>query len=344
MLALVGCYAPHPQPGSPCVDGQCPAGLMCAEATQTCELEASMIDAFVTPIDTPMRDGCVPVPEICGNGIDEDCDFVDPPCAANDTASGAIDVSAGGTFTGDLAAAHDDAPEAGCNSDGGRDLFYKIALAAPEVIYFDTFGSNFGTILRVYPGKDCTQLANTPTCDANACGGKQSQLALSLPTGTSCIVIDQHATDTTGALTLRVKRGGRDGTLLDPGAHTYTGTSCSGANVTQPSCTVGDSKTSEDAAYYFTACPAQTRHVDATTCTDSTMTHYDTVMYLRPLGGGTIACNDDNMNCLPRVERPSKADGSVLSNAAATGPNLFWLTVDGYGGACGGYRLDTTLN
>jgi hypothetical protein len=53
VLAAAGCYSPHPQPGAPCGDGTCPAGLVCSPATQTCELEA--IDAAVddAPPDSP---------------------------------------------------------------------------------------------------------------------------------------------------------------------------------------------------------------------------------------------------------------------------------------------------
>jgi hypothetical protein len=42
-VLAVGCYSPSPHPGAPCADGKCPAGLVCAPATQTCETSA--IDA-----------------------------------------------------------------------------------------------------------------------------------------------------------------------------------------------------------------------------------------------------------------------------------------------------------
>lgn len=351
LITVAGCYGAHPAPGSPC-DGTdpCPAGLVCSPATLTCEL--TIADAPVSILDVMpdvrLIDGCTPVPEVCGDGIDQNCDGTDPACAANDDGGGAIDVSAGGTFTADLAAAHDDAPNDGCNGDGGRDLFYKLTLPAPEVIYVDTFGSSFGTIVRVYAGHDCMGLGNAaaPSCDAGACGGLQSQIARTLPAGTSCIVIDQHAGDTSGMLALHVKRGGRDGKPLASGMKTNTGTSCSGVNATQPNnaCVSGDSKTSEDVAYYFTACPAQMLLLDASTCTDPTMTHFDTVVYARPVGGGTLQCQDDNAACLARPDRSDgQPDGSVLTDVPAMGPNMFWLTVDGFGGACGVYRLDTNL-
>jgi hypothetical protein len=347
VLVLVGCYAPHAVPGSPCAsDGSCPDGLQCVAAT--CVAPGTSDDAPVSTMpDAHLVDGCTPSgPELCGDGIDQDCDGIDPACAANDAPGDAIDISAGGTFMADLTYAHDDVSQTGCSGDGGRDVFYKVVLSAPEVVYFDTFGSSFGTVVRVIAGSACTATGAVPACTAGACGGAQSQLAQSLPAGTSCVIVDQHAGDTTGALVLHVKRAGRDATPLAAGVHTMTGNSCSGANVTQPGngCVINDSKTAEDVAYYFTACPAQTLTLDASTCADSTKTHYDTVMYLRAAGTNqSIACDDDSNTCTARPDRADgHPDGSIISGSA-TGPNLFMLTVDGYDGACGVYQLDTNL-
>src|SRR5688572_22217502 len=99
---LCACYAPSPQAGSPCVDDRdCPSAFACiAGSCGGTAPEAS--------IDAPRVEGCTPSREICGNGIDEDCDAMDPACAANDVAAGAIDVTAGGTFPGDALLANDD--------------------------------------------------------------------------------------------------------------------------------------------------------------------------------------------------------------------------------------------
>jgi len=327
LLLFAACYAPHLGTGSPCTEGPCPADLVCSPATQTCELVA--VDA-ASSRDTPVPiDGVTPL--------------APPP---NDTAGGAIDISAGGTFTADLTGAHDDAPNNGCGGQGGLDVFYTITLAANEVVYFDTFGSSFATDLRIYPGKACTSLANNPVCNDAACSGAQSQLALQLPSGTSCIVVDQKADEASTALTLTVKRGGRTGSRLGSGIQTNTGDSCAnGTNATSaPStCVSGDDNSSKDLAYYFTVCPSTTAHLDATTCADSTQTHFDTVVYFRQAGGASLACEDDDSTCLPRTERPDQGDGSILQSVAATGPGLFWLTVDGYDGQCGGYQLVTNL-
>jgi hypothetical protein len=326
LLAAIGCYQPHPEAGSMCAGSACPSGLVCSPATDTCELTA------VPAIDASLG----------GPSVDA------PAAPLNDKPDQAIDVTAGGMFTDDLRGAADDAPETDCGGDGGRDVFYEVTLTAPQVYYVDTFDSDFATVVRVIPGADCVTAvaaAMTSTCSHDECGGVQSQLALSLPTGTSCIIVDQHAGDPNGMLMMNVMLGGRDGSALATGMMTYDGTSCSGVNASKPSCTTGDSETSQDVAYFFTACPGVTRMLDASTCAPASATHYDTVMYLRPIGSTTttIACNDDSNTCAARTERPGKPDGSVLTNAAANGALMYWLTVDGYGGACGDYQLVTTL-
>jgi hypothetical protein len=300
---------------------------VCSPASQTCELVA--VDAAVSvAIDGPIDTSSVPVA---------------PP---NDTAGGAIDISAGGTFTTNLTGAHDDAPNNGCGGHGGLDVFYTITLNASEVIYFDTFGSSFATELRIYPGKPCTGISNQVVCNEAACSGAQSQVATQLPQGPSCVVVDQKADESSTALTLHVKHGGRTGTRLGTGTQTNTGDSCAnGTNATAApvACVPGDDNTAKDLAYFFTVCPATTMHLDASTCADPTQTHFDTVVYVAQTGGTSLACEDDDSACGPRTERPDKADGSILHGVAATGPDLFWVTVDGWDGQCGGYQLVTNL-
>ncbi|HET9988719.1 MAG TPA: hypothetical protein VFQ65_09365, partial [Kofleriaceae bacterium] len=70
---------------------------------------------------------------------------------------------------------------------------------------------------------------------------------------------------------------------------------------------------------------------------------FDTVVYVRQTGGASLACEDDDNTCAARTERPNNPDGSILRGVPATGPGLFWLTVDGYNGQCGGYQLVTNL-
>jgi hypothetical protein len=337
---LVGCYAPSPPAGSPCTNGACPSPLVCAEATSTCEYTSSRVDADVviadTPADVKQIDGCMASPELCGDEIDQDCDGIDPPCAADDGPDGAIDITAGGTFTTNLQYAHDDVAANGCSGDGGRDVFYSINLAAPRVYYFDTFGSSFDTVIRVY-GRSCATVAtgaNALTCENDACSGKQSQVAVSLPAGQSCVVIDQASSnETTGDVMLKVLAGTRNGMPLPPGMQTLTGNTSNATNVMDPPDTNCNSPGSngKDLAYFFTRCPAQSLLLDAETCNGA---NWDTVLYVRNGNATQIACNDDD------------CDGarSRLSNVSINGGTFYWLVIDGFDSSeSGSYTLKTNL-
>jgi hypothetical protein len=254
------------------------------------------------------------------------------PCPGNDAPDGAIDVSAGGTFTADLTAAHDDQDVPGCGMSGGRDVFYTMTLAAPEAVYLDTFGSGFDTIVRIFAG-GCSAMGALQSCLDDACSVKQSQGAMSLAAGTYCVVADQYSSGAAnGALTLNIVRGGRTGTPLPVGGST-SGSSCTATNWTTAGCQPTSS--AEDAAFYFTLCPAQTRTVNANTCTG---TGFDSVLYLRKAGFTTdLACNDDKSGCGSGAQ-------SALGPTNVTGPGMFWLTVDGFNNQCGAFTLSYTVN
>lgn len=333
MAIVAACYQPQPQAGAPCVtDAECPSPLVCSPR-MTCELDRA--GPAVDGGNTLRPDGCVPSAEICGNGIDEDCDDADLPCAANDHAGGAIDVTAGGTFTGDARLATDDVLANGCSGNGGRDLFFRVAPTAPEVYYFDTFGSSYDTVIRIYR-RSCAEVGTGPgatACADDACGGGQSQVALSLPAGESCIVVDQRdAAEPTGDLTLHVVRGGRDGLPLDRGAHTYAGDTCTATNASEPlnqNCD-GPGAGGKDHALFFTTCPGETLRLDANTCPAPS---WDTVLYVKRVNGDQIGCNDDTCGW-----------GSQLTSVTISNSSLYFLFLDGFDPSqCGPYQLDTNL-
>jgi hypothetical protein len=56
-VVCAGCYAPHPQAGSPCMTGVCPEGLVCSPATATCEVTAVPVPHDAAPDGTPVVDG-----------------------------------------------------------------------------------------------------------------------------------------------------------------------------------------------------------------------------------------------------------------------------------------------
>ena len=179
---------------------------------------------------------------------------------------------------------------------------------ASEVVYFDTFGSSFATDLRIYPGKACTSI-DMPVCNAAACSGAQSQLALQLPPGTSCIVVDQKA-DETGDRADPVRRARRPHRLAPAarGMQTDTGDSCAnGTNATSAPSTLclRRRQQREGPRVLLHACArARPRTSTRRRARDSTQTHFDTVVYFREQGGASLACEDDDNTCAPRDRAP----------------------------------------
>jgi hypothetical protein len=343
LVGLVGCYSLTVHPGAPCgPGGACPGNLTCA-ADQTCQPPGG---ADAGRDSSPLEDAPIDTPIDAPPGIDACSTCIAP---ANDLPGDAIDISAGGDFTADLTYAHDDAskPSSGqfCGSGGGLDVFYKIHVAADEVYYIDTFGSDFDTVIRVFHGS-CTGGAapSGTTCrnDASACGSVQTQFANTLDAGDNCVVIDGlDGTQTGHSLHVHVEPGGRDGTRIvnASGTQMFSGTpfdTGGDSNVEAGSCA---DYGSPDHGFYFTPCPGDTLHVTATTCNAATAAApWDTALYAHGPGGELDCTDDDDTAC---------ALGGGLSTIGFTARNahLYWVVVDaGSPNTSGPYELDVTFN
>jgi hypothetical protein len=340
LAIVVGCYNPTFHAGSPCDESMpCPSGLFCTAGA--CQTESSPLDAAFDDAPPILIDGCSPVAEICGDGIDQDCDGTDPACPPNDKAAGAIDIGAGGTFTGDLRYATDDAQKPGgaatlCGSDGGRDLYYKIHLQFDQAIYLDTFGSNFDSVIRVVHGACADGAAPVvgTVCHNDACGGKQTQFIWDMRAGDNCVIVDQNAPEPNGSLVMHVELGRRTGQPLTLGTPISSDTTSSGDQM------IGTcSQTGNDVGFHFTVCPNQTQTIAATTCNANLA--FDSSMYAKGASGQNpltnLACNDDDANCT------ANTSASTIQFTAA-GPHLYWIIVDaGAPDAAGVFELDTTI-
>ncbi|MBK9034015.1 MAG: hypothetical protein IPL61_22560 [Myxococcales bacterium] len=322
------------------VDNGFPVGVSCSVGVGACaRTGANVCNAAGNGVQCSATAGS-PTAEICGDGIDQDCNGSDAICPTNDGPSGAINISGGGVFTVDLTAARNDQDFSGsfCGSTGGRDVFYTFTLPAAEVVYVDTFGSSFDTDLRVFAGS-CTALGALQSCFDDSCSVLQSQGALALAAGQYCLVADQYSSfQTTGALTLTFTRGGRTGTAISTGTGTVTGTTVGAPNTWAPSCS--SSSTAGEQAYYFLSCPAIVPTVAASTCT--TPTSWDSVIYLRKAGvAADVTCNDDGLAPCGSVT-PIRL--SSFTGATGSGPGLYWLVVDGFLATTGAYTLNYTIN
>ncbi len=331
LAGLVGCYSPTLHPGAPCgPGGACPDGLVCT-AQITCEVPGAVADAAID--SSPAIDAA---PDV-------------PVAPVNDQPGGAIDVTMGGDFTADLTNAQDDAskPSTGttiCGAAGGLDVFYKISLAADEVVYLDTFGSDFDTVIRVFHGACAGGAAPTGVVchdNANNCSSVQTVWLGTMKAGDNCIVVDgADGTQTGRSLMLRVERGHRNGSLVTPsgvlgGTQTYTLT-----NDTTNAASLEDGSCAQhgfpEQGYAFSLCPGVTKTVGATTCNATTaMTPWDTAVWARGPGGELACRDDDGSACVP-------GGGFSTISFAATGNHLFWVLVDGGGGnpSVGPFELD----
>ncbi|MGE5185638.1 MAG: hypothetical protein ACM31C_26435 [Acidobacteriota bacterium] len=322
LVGVAACYSPNPLAGSPCDDGHpCPDPLVCSTTTHKCVTKA-----------TPQPDSTI---------IDDappDVVLIDSPAGpSNDLAAGATVLTASTEIDEDITFAHDDSsPPSGtsfCGAAGGRDVYFQLTNPFAQVWYFDTFGSDYDTVIRTFDGAcaDGPPGAN-PVCRNNQCGGSLSQLAKSFGTGDHCIVIDE-ATAGTGAahLVLHIEKGGHTGTPVSSGT-AVTDNTCNGGSFTTGSC----GGAGPEVRYFTTACPGQTVMASATTCAAATTSA--TYLYAWGPGQTELGCAPPDAAC---AAAPSLGTSGSVS---FTGAHLFWLNVDSASStACGPYSVTITL-
>jgi len=251
---------------------------------------------------------------------------ITPLAPSNDACSGAIDISAGGTFSGDTTSATDDSGY--CAGSGTKGVWYRFTLSQQEVVYLDTQdGNSWDSVITVKSGS-CT--GSNVLCGDDSCSNGRSQIAGVLSAGTYYVLVSGYFSSAYGPFTLRYQHSPCPGAVAL--STSQTGNTSGWGNHTTASC--GSGAGSEDRPYYLTKCPGSSS-ISANTCTG---TSYDSVLYIRSGSGGTcgsteVACDDDGC-------------GFPVSSVSATvtGPGLFFVIVDGYSsGNVGAYTLTASF-
>ncbi len=264
--------------------------------------------------------------ELC-DGDDDDCvGGIDDGCVDNDLCADAVALASGATVEGSTAGLADDYA-AGCATGGldGPEAMFRIDLGSDSVVYLDTMGSDYDTVVSIFDG--CPGAEVVGACNEDACAGTQSQLALELAAGTYYVLVD-GSNGATGNYRLRYDDAGCSGATRIDADGSFDGNTCGSPSLSDPEC-LFPADTPED-WYWFTECPGS-HDFNATTCSFAT---YDTAMYLRggSCAGPTLACNDDWCG--------------LQSNISATiSGGLYFLAVDGFCcGTCGDYTVDVVLD
>ncbi len=163
----------------------------------------------------------------------------------------------------------------------------------------------------------------TPTATASPAATATGATAAATPAATS-----------TPAVTPTAIAGCNVAAVLPAGGGTVSGTT-SGSSRYAGSC--GSTGNSPDAAFQWT--PATSGTATAFTCGNAT--RFDSVLYVRAdtCTGSELGCNDDTQGC--GTGEPHHYHGSRVSFPVTAGRTYF-LVVDGYNGAGGGFGLTVT--
>jgi hypothetical protein len=213
---------------------------------------------------------------------------------------------------------------------GGGDVVFSFTLAERELVYADTLGAGFDTLLSFTdacaPPDGGTSAGTEPSCVNDACGGKQSQAVALLPPGKHYLVLS-GAPGESGDVTIHFEHapvGSGMVAALPAGTAMTTGMTSGMGRLSL--CEGGGAENS----YWWTSCQGFSGGpFMASTCTN---TMYDTMLILQIPRTANVVCNDDS--CMFQA---------AISTNLPPGPGLHVLSVDGYTPKQqGAYSLSTT--
>ncbi len=234
-----------------------------------------------------------------------------------------------GNGTGTPVTDANDVPNAGalddtqgtCTASVGEDVAYAWIAPATGTFQFDTFNSNYDTVLYVLDGCGGAELG----CNDQAGGTDQSSLTLPVTAGVPYVVVVDGWDGSTGLHDLNINPFLALCADLDVGgalgSPVATGGNAGGLDDTQGSCSA---TTGEDVVIQWTA------PYTGDVVIDTFNSDFDTVLYvLDDCGGVELACND-------------QAGGTNQSELtlAATAGTTYQIVIDGWTDATGNIELN----
>jgi hypothetical protein len=216
------------------------------------------------------------------------------------------------------------------------DVYYTFTLTQREMVYANTFGSGYDTVLNFASG--CATNLPGPTttggvvCNEDTCATQQSAVQALLNPGTYYLLVSGF-NGASGTFTLTLEHlpvGNGPVGQVNAGTAILSGTTA-GTGVMNQTC--GAAGTSPENTYWWVTCPTfVSAAFSATTCGGAT---WDTVLALRNGSGAGNLCNDDTGGtCGWR---------STISGNIPAGAGIHTLYIDGYGnGSLGTYAMSVT--
>jgi len=134
--------------------------------------------------------------EICGDGIDQDCDGTDGDVG---TCSCPEPITASGTYTGTTSGTS--AHSGSCGGSGPEHVF-SVEMTGSGWVTFETLGTSWDTVLYVRESPCAT--GSEAGCDDDGGSFLDSSLRVRLRAGTSYVFLDGFGSSSSGAFTLTV--------------------------------------------------------------------------------------------------------------------------------------------
>jgi len=201
----------------------------------------------------------------------------------------------------------------------GKEVVIAFEITQRELVYADTFGANWNTVLSFADKCNATPAPSagesTMSCSNDACGSPQSQAIAVLGYGRHYLIVS-GANGESGPVTVHFQHallGNGPIAALPAGAGMIQGTSSGTGIVSRCEATAAEN------SYWWSTCPAYAGGAfTATTC--NTGTTFDTILNVQIPKTETTSCGDDDPNC------------GVLSTLGATipaGAGIHVMTLDG---------------